>query len=196
MRAVASTIPLVITPERTMNTRLVLVAVVSVALLAACGKASEKVTEKVIESQIEKDGSKAKVDLSGGSMKVTTTDAAGKVSQVEIGGAKVSETDVGVPFYPGSQPRDGESSKVSSADGAMATVTLHSGDAAEKVAAFYRDKLKAQAEGKQFTDMNTGDTQMLMLTDEKTKQMTQVMIGKGEGSGSTIHIVANRGSAK
>jgi hypothetical protein len=179
-----------------MQARVVLTAIVSVALLAACGKATEKATEKIIESQIEKDGSKAKVDMSGGSMKVTTTDAAGKVSQVEIGGAKVSETDLGVPFYPGSQPRDGESSKVSSPDGSMATVTLHTGDAADKVAAFYRDKLKAQAEGKQFTDMNTGDMQMLMLGDDKTKQMTQITIGKGEGSGSTVHIVANRGTPK
>jgi hypothetical protein len=179
-----------------MQDRVVLTAVVSVALLAACGKASEKAAEKVIESQIEKDGSKSKVDLSGGGMKITTTDAAGKVSQVEIGTAKVGEADLGVPFYPGTKPREGEMSKVASPDGTMVTVTLHSSDSPEKVAGFYREKLKAQAEGKQFTDMSSGDTQMLMLGDDKSKQVTQVTISKDEGAGSAVHIMSNHSTPK
>ena len=79
--------------------------------LAACGKvqeaASEKAAEKMIESAIEKDGSKAKVDISGDSTKITTTDASGKSSQFEMGAAKVSEAEVGVPFYPGAEVAEG-----------------------------------------------------------------------------------------
>jgi len=168
----------------------------AVLALAACGKASETAAEKVIASQMSKDGTQAKVDLSTGGMKITTTDASGKTSQMEMGTAKVSEADIGVPFYPGTKPKEGEMTRIATPDGSMVTVLLHSDDAPAKVAAFYRDKLKAQAEGKQFTDMDHGDTQMLLLSDDKTKQVTQVTVGKGESKGSDIQIVANKGTPK
>ena len=168
----------------------------AVLVLAACGKAGETATEKMIESQISKDGTQAKVDLSSGGMKITTTDASGKTSQMELGTAKVSEADIGVPFYPGTKPKEGEMTRVTTPDGSIVTVILHSDDAPDKVAAFYRDRLKAQAQGKQFTDMDHGTTQMLLLSDDKTKQLTQVTIGKGESKGSDIQIVANKGTAK
>ena len=168
----------------------------AVLVLAACGKASETATEKMIESQMSKDGTQAKVDLSSGGMKITTTDASGKTSQMEMGTAQVSEADLGVPFYPGTKPKEGEMTKVTTPEGSMVTVLLHSDDAPAKVAAYYRDKLKAQAAGRQFTDMDHGDTQMLLLSDDKTKQVTQVTIGKGQSKGSDIQIVANRGAVR
>ena len=171
-------------------------ALLAVVALAACGKASETAAEKMIESQISKDGTQAKVDMSSGGMKITTTDASGKVSQMEMGTAKVSEADVGLPFYPGTQPKEGGMTKVTTPEGSMVTVILHSDDAPDKVAGFYRDKLKAQAEGKQFTDMNAGGSQMLMMVDDKTKQTTQVTVTKGESKGSDIQIMANKGTPK
>jgi len=171
-------------------------AILSVIVLAACGKASETAVEKVIESKMEKDGSKAKVDLSSGGMKVTTTDASGKTSQMEMGTAKVSEADIGVPFYPGTQPREGEMTKITSPEGSMFTVALHTDDAPDKVASFYRDKLKAQGQGKQLTDMSSDGSYMLALTDDKTKQITQVTVAKGDGKGSDIQIMANKGTPK
>ena len=167
-----------------------------VVALAACGKASETAAEKMIESQISKDGTQAKVDMSGGGMKITTTDASGKVSQLEMGTAKVSEADVGLPFYPGTAPKEGAMTRISSPEGTVVTVVLHSDDSPDKVAGFYRDKLKAQAEGKQFTDMNASGTQMLMMSDDKTKQMTQVTVTKSESKGSDIQIMANKGTPK
>jgi hypothetical protein len=171
-------------------------ALLAVVALAACGKASETAAEKMIESQISKDGTQAKVDMNSGGMKITTTDASGKVSQMEMGTAKVSEADVGLPFYPGTQPKEGGMTKVTTPEGSMVTVILHSDDAPDKVAGFYRDKLKAQAEGKQFTDMNAGGSQMLMMVDDKTKQTTQVTVTKGDSKGSDIQIMANKGTPK
>ena len=104
--------------------------------------------------------------------------------------------DVGLPFYPGTQPKEGGMTKVTTPEGSMVTVILHSDDAPDKVAGFYRDKLKAQAEGKQFTDMNAGGSQMLMMVDDKTKQTTQVTVTKGESNGSDIQIMANKGTSK
>ena len=171
-------------------------ALIGVLALAACGKATETAAEKMIESQISKDGTQAKVDMSGGGMKITTTDAAGKVSQMELGTAQVSEADIGVPFYPGTQPREGEMTKISSPEGSVVTVILHSDDAPDKVAGFYRDKLKAGSEGKQFTDMNSSGTHMLMLGDDKNKHFTQVTVSKNESKGSDIQIMANRSTPK
>ena len=177
-----------------------LIVVAAVAALAACGKAqdkaSEKVTEKMIESAIEKDGSKAKVDMSGGGFKVSTTDASGKTSQIEMGTVQVSEADLGVPIYPGTKPTEGQSSKVSTPDGDAITTFMHSDDAPDKVAAFYRDKLKAQAAGKQFTAMDGNDgTAMFMLNDDKAKSVLQVHVVKAE-KGTDIQIVAQRKPAK
>ena len=89
-----------------------LVALLALAI-SGCGKvqekASEKMVEKAIESSMAKDGSTAKVDLSQGGMKMSTTDASGKTTQMEMGNAKISEADLGLPFYPGSKPTEGSS---------------------------------------------------------------------------------------
>jgi hypothetical protein len=174
----------------------ILVVAAGVLALTACGKATETAAEKVIEAQIAKDGTKAKVDLGGGGLKMTTTDASGKISHLEIGTAKVSEADIGLSFYPGTQPREGEATKVSTPDGTMVNVLLHSEDAPDKVAGFYRDKLKARAEGKQFTEMSGEGSHTLVLSDDKNKQVTQVMIVKGDNKGSDIQIVASNAVAK
>jgi len=172
------------------------VVAASVLALAACGKASETAAEKVIEAQMAKDGTKAKVDLSGGGLKMSSTDASGKTTQMEMGNAKVSEADIGLSFYPGTQPTAGGATRISTADATMYTVVLHSDDAPDKVAAYYRDKLKGQAEGKQYTETSGDGSHMLMLADDKQKHLTQVVVGKAEPKGSDIQIIANRGTAK
>lgn len=175
--------------------RLILCLAVTAAL-AGCNKAPEKAAEAMIESAMQKDGTQAKVDLSAGSTKITTTDASGKTSQMEMGGAKVGESDLGVPFYPGTKPGEGQSSKVSTPDGTMYTVMLNSSDPADKVAAFYRDRLKGMSAGKQFMEMSGGDGgASLVLSDEKAKSMVQVNVMKAE-KGSDVQIVASRSAAK
>ena len=181
------------------NCLIVVVAAVVVAL-AACGKvqekASEKVVEKMIESAMEKDGSKSKVDLSSGGVKVSTTDASGKTSQMEMGTAKVGEAEVGVAFYPGTKPLEGLSTKISSPDGDAFTTQLHSDDAPDKVAAFYRDQLKAQSAGKQFMDMAGGDgTATFMLSDSAVNSSLQIHVMKAE-KGTDIQIMAQRKPGK
>lgn len=174
---------------------LTLVTFASALALAACGKAPEKIAEKSIESAMSKDGTQAKVNLSEGSMKVTTTDAAGKTTQMEIGKAQVTEADLGVPFYPGAKPTEGGSMRVAAGDGSMVQMGLHSDDAADKVAAFYRDKLKAMADGKQLMDMSSNEGATFSLMDDKTKSAIQVHVSKAD-KGSDILISSTRGGAK
>ncbi len=179
-----------------MNKSVLILSLTVSAGLLACSKAPEKVAERMIESAMEKDGTKARVDLSAGSAKITTTDASGKTTHVEVGTAKVGESELGVPFYPGAKSGDGESSKISTPEGNMYTVVLHSPDPADKVAAFYRDKLKTLSAGKQMMDMSGGDgSATLMLADDKAKSSIQVHVARAD-KGTDIQIVANRPAAK
>lgn len=181
------------------SVRPVLAILTASLLLAACGKASEttseKLAEKLIESQMTKDGTKANVDLSSGAAKITTTDASGKTATMELGGAKVSEADLGIPFYPGSSPVDNAASRMVTPDGVVVSVTLNSSDPADKVADFYRDKLRAQSQGKQFMDMGGEGEATLMVVDGKSKTSTQVHVAKAD-NGSEITIVSSRKGAE
>lgn len=182
--------------DASLRTSLAAALTASLALFSGCGKvqesAAEKAAEKAIEAGMAKDGGKAKVDLSGGGMKIQTTDASGKTSQMEMGSAQVTEAELGVPFYPGTKPGEGQSTKISTPDGNAITTAMHSDDAAEKVAEFFRQKLKAQAEGKQFTEMSGGGgNYTLMLADEKDKGFVQVHVNKAD-KGSDIMISAHR----
>ena len=170
-------------------------ALLGVVVLAACGKASEKAAEKMIESSISKDGTQAKVNLSEEGMKVTTTDASGKTTQMEMGNAKISESDLGLPFYPGAKPTEGSSMRIVNGASISLQQGLHSDDAPDKVAAFYRDKLKAMADGKQLMDVSSNDGASLSLVDDKTKSMLQVHVSKAD-KGSDIALVANREGAR
>jgi hypothetical protein len=173
---------------------------ITIALtLGACGKVQEKVTEKAaekaIESSLSKDGTQAKVNLSEGGVKVTTTDASGKSTQMEMGNAKISEAELGLPFYPGAKPTEGSSMRIVNGNSTSMQVGLHSNDAHDKVAAFYRDKLKTMSDGKQLVDMSSNDGASLTLIDDKAKSSWQVHVSKAE-QGSDIAITASREGAK
>jgi len=167
--------------------------------LGACGKAQEaageKAVEKMIESSLSKDGTQAKVNMSDGGMKVTTTDASGKTTQMEMGNAKITEAELGVPFYPGATQSEGGAMRVASGNTVSLQMALHSDDAHDKVAAFYRDKLKAMADGKQLMDMSGNDGASISLMDDKAKSSLQVHVSKAE-KGSDIAITSVREGAK
>jgi hypothetical protein len=175
------------------------IAVTLSVLLGACGKvqevAGEKATEKMIEASLSKDGTQAKVDLSQSGLKMSTTDASGKTTQMEMGNAKITEADLGLPFYPGAKPTEGSSMRIANGASVSMQQGLHSDDAPDKVAAFYRDKLKAMSDGKQLMDMSSNDGASISLVDDKAKSSLQVHVSKAE-KGSDIAIVASREGPK
>ena len=78
----------------------------------------------------------------------------------------------------------------------MYSVFLQSPDSPDKVAAFYRERLKAMSAGKQMMDMSGGDgSANLMLADDKEKTSVQVNVMKG-AKGTDVQIVASRPTAK
>jgi hypothetical protein len=169
-------------------------AVVVALALAGCQKAAEKAVEKSMEAQMKKEGgaAEAKVDLSGGTFKATTVDASGKTQTMELGGAQVTEADLGVPFYPGATVLRQGATKMAAGEDSTVMVPMETRDAPDKVVAFYRDKLKAMSTGKQFVDMAQGDgNHMLMVGDDAGGIQVSIAAGK-DGAPSTVTVASHR----
>lgn len=85
------------------------------------------------------DGTEVKID--GGS--ITTTNNKGETSSV--GGSTVSESELGIDFYPGSKETSGKDMKID-ADGKLTYLSNRTTtDSPEKVAEFYKAKVKGAA---------------------------------------------------
>ena len=147
--------------------RLSLLLLAPALLLAACGKLEEKVTEKalekIIQTQMEKDGSKANVELSSGATKITSTDAQGQTTVMELDGAKVDAADIGVPFYPGAVVLEKGNQRIQTPEGSTTSVTLQTKDTVAQISDFYRGKLRARSEGKSLVESVTDKDAMLLL---------------------------------
>lgn len=118
-------------------------------LLGGCGKPGVTVTDangnKVTMQQdtsggmtvTDDKGNKIQVNTNGGGM--TTTDANGNKSSWGVG--DVSEKDLGVPFYPSSQPQEHGDLKADTPEQTSFTSMRTTSDPAQKVVDFYKDEL-------------------------------------------------------
>ena len=167
-------------------------------MLGGCQKATEvasqKAAEKLIEASLEKNGAaSAKVDLATGHTKVTSVDKDGKPSTFELGNpAAVTEADLGLPFYPGATVDKEHVGKMDDAEHTAIVLPLKTTDTPEKVAAFYREKLKAMSEGRQFVDLSHDGDVTLMLADEKGGTDLSVSVSPPKDGQAEIRITANR----
>ncbi len=175
------------------------IALAAATALAACGKVndkvSEKVAEKMIESSMSKDGTKAKVDLSSGQAKITSTDEKGNTTVMEFGSAKVTEAELGVTLPPGAAPVEHGATRTKAAEGTSVMAAYESKDSIEKVAGFFRDQLRAKAAGKQMMDSSANDTVVLMLVDDQSNNSVQVSVTKAD-AGSSFQIVSMQKTTK
>lgn len=180
-----------------------LVLVVCALALAGCGKVSEvageKAAEKMMEAQINQNGGNAKVDLSKGGVTAEGTDEHGKAFKMEMGSAQLTEADLKVPFYPGAKTAEKSGTRIKNGGGEMVSIELLSTDSAKTVSAWYRDKLKANTEGKTVIDSAAEDNGMsLMIGDSKAGESTTVSVAPdGDGSKITlIHAVNDKSAAQ
>jgi hypothetical protein len=157
--------------------------------LSACDKFIEKVSEKAAEQALEsamlRNGIQATFDLSSGLSKTSSTDASRNTSATEVGGAKVSEAELGVNRYPEATAQEGGFMRTTTPEGTSLMASYESKDSVDKVAAFYRAQLKAKSAGKQFMDNSGPDSAMLVLADESSKQHVQILVSKTD-TGSSI----------
>lgn len=111
---------------------------------------------------------------------------------IESKGVTISEADLGIPFYPGAKLSESDSSKVVSPQGLALSARLQSNDTAEKVAGFYREKLKAMSEHSVFSETKNAEGQAaLVVADTKANNSILINISKST-TGSDINIVVTR----
>lgn len=167
-------------------------------LPAACGKveekASEKMAEAVIESAIKKGGaSDAKVDLSSGGVKTTVTDKDGKQQTFELNNAKISEADVGLPFYPGTKPADGAATRITDENGTALTLSLTTKDSLDKVVAFYAPQIKKAAVGKQLVESSDDGEHLWIIPPAEGKQYGGMTVQvRRSGDTTEVQIIASQ----
>ncbi len=93
------------------------------------------------------------VHLDNGSM--TSKDAKG--NSTSVGASEVTESELGLPFYPGSNPFGHSDIKINSPGAEMYTSVRSTADAPEKVVGFYKDKVtKPQTMSSEKSAMVTG----------------------------------------
>ena len=155
---------------------------------------AEKVAEKATEAMLEKEGMKnAKVDLDDKGNSISVTDKDGKQFTMAGGNAaQLSESDFGIPFYPGAKMNQDKAGKMVTTDAFQYTVELGSSDKLDKIAAFYRDKLKAVTADRKYMEAAEGTGKItFMLIDEKKGGMTGVTVEQADGEDATITLLAN-----
>ncbi len=92
-----------------------------------------------------------------------------------------------IPAYPGAKVQGTFSVTGNSAEGEGGTYALTTSDSADKVLAFYQDRLKAAG---MTIEMNTTTPQggMLVAEDSTKKQTATIIIGKGDSDGTSISV--------
>ncbi len=91
---------------------------------------------------VEKDGSKSTIVTNkDGSSSVTTKDGSASIG----GNTQISESELGVPFYPGSVETAGSNFKFEGPKGKSYSCTRTTDDAPEKVIEFYKSKVENPA---------------------------------------------------
>jgi hypothetical protein len=181
-------------------TSTILVTTLFAGALTSCGKVSEtvgdKAVEKIAEAAMSKDGTKVKIDSTQGGMTITSTDSNGAKVSMEVGDAKVSEAELGVPIYPGAVvPGNAGSQRTTSAQGSVVVASFESKDSMDKVAAFYRAKMQVLAGSKAIADIKAEDAMMLGFTDDASKQTVQLTLNRSDSGGtmfSITHTVINK----
>ena len=125
------------------------------------------------------------VDRSG---RVTITTPGGKISSGQTP-AKLSESEVGAPIYPGAISAEG-GFKFGAANGSMATYAFKSPDSVQQVLAFYRDKF-----GPKTSVVETSDG-ALVTAAKNDNEGIMVTIGRDESDGKTSITITHTTSTR
>ncbi len=166
---------------------------IALAALTAChpapaGPTPNEVAGDALKAQGARD---ALVQLQSDSFRATVTQGDGRTSQVAVGAGTVTASDLGAPWYPGATPDAARTSKVSSADGQVATVHLATPDKPDRVLGFYRERLAAVAGGAVRESQTSDGATSLVLADEAGSSATQVVVASTAG-GSEITLLTTR----
>jgi hypothetical protein len=173
------------------------VLAVAVVVTGGCPKKVQQATEAVRTVQDAQDGDftvkgekgeEVKVETEGKDGEdatVTMTGPEGQTTTVETGDKAVSESDVGVAFYPGATvDAGGTVSSGGEKGGTYAQVSLTTSDPFDKVATFYKDKY---AKGNTSVD---GPGNLMIVFDEGENKGKVVTVTEDKAAGKTTIVIA------
>ncbi len=104
--------------------------------------------------------------------------------------ANVTEAELGLALYPGAKQSVGKGFQATGPEGSNVSVDLETNDPPEKVLAFYRERLKAQAEGRELIDggaPNRDGNSMLELEATVGKRGVSVLV-TGDSHGTAMSL--------
>ncbi|MBB4630405.1 hypothetical protein [Sphingosinicella soli] len=170
------------------------VAGAALVALAACGgndasEASKGEGKKVASGSVATDDGEAQYSVrqDGENSTVTVTGPDGETGTFKSGAGAADFLPDFAPLYPGAKVVGGAGGDSGSGIGGM--VNFETGDAPEKVVAWY--KAEAQKSGLKIAgEMTTPDMQMVAAQDEASKRSLQVHASAKEGGGSTASLIA------
>ena len=135
-------------------------------------------------------GHKTTVETSGGSVTTdtntdnNTTTVTTKDATVTAGQNAVDPASLGLPVYPGASTAEGGGWAMQSKEGGGQTVTMTTNDPYDKVEAWYKSKMPANAES---MNVKSGDTASAMFSIGKDSDKEQsVVVINGEKDKTTI----------
>jgi hypothetical protein len=160
---------------------------------AGCQPASTGPTpaEAAAEALKAQGAREAQVQMQAGSFRATLTQGDGRTALVSVGVDAVMPADLGVPWYPGATPDPVRTSKVSNADGHVATVLLNSADRPERVLDFYRERITAVPGGAVLESRTADGAASLVLADDGRASATQIVVA-ATPTGSEITLLTTR----
>jgi hypothetical protein len=133
----------------------------------------------------------ATVQIQRDSFRAELTQSDGRSALVTVGAGTVTPSDLGVSWYPGAQADPSRTSKVSGADGQVATVVLITADSQERVAAFYRERLAAWPAGAAREGRSPEGAVSFVFADDSAGSATQLWITRA-ATGSEVTALTTR----
>lgn len=171
-------------------------AAVALVMLAACQPAPAPTPADVAAAALRAQGaSDAQVQMQPDSFRAVLTQRDGRQSLVSVGIGTVGPADFGVPWYPQASADPQRSSKLSGADGQVASTVLRTADAADRVAGFYRDRFAASAATVRESERPDGG-RSFVVADDASGSATQVLVTPQAGGGAEVSLLTTRQAPK
>lgn len=169
-------------------------------LAAACSQPADPAAVETSAAQaLKAHGARdASVDLQSGAFKATITQGDGREQRIVVGSEVVAAADFALPYFPGAAADAARSSRMSSADGEVATVVLATPEPPDRVLAFYREQLKTRpgaGQGPSLEVPGAGAAVSIVVAEESIGRATQVTI-EPAGTGSEITLLSTRRAAR
>ncbi|WP_028312617.1 hypothetical protein [Derxia gummosa] len=172
--------------------RLLFLLTLSAASFVGCVKLSESFSDRLAGFAGSRTAAAPTLQIAGNGVRATSVDGQGHATSYEVARADLGEAELGAPLYPGARlPADG-GTRLAGASSELLVMRLGTRDAPAMVAAFYREQLRARADGRQLIDLTEPDGEAVFLLTRADSTAIQVRVRSDADGGSEITLTAQR----